>query len=122
MTIERRSPSGMNDRTTISISAPVNQQWVVSSSISGFISLRSFINNGADAALNALLRDKPIPMNEGINIPAAAKSNSIIGIISIRISPMFDMYNFIHETLPIFGFGFSCFGLGYILGYVRGCN
>lgn len=112
----------MNDRTTISISAPVNQQWVVSSSISGFISLRSFINNGADAALNALLRDKPIPMNEGINIPAAAKSNSIIGIISIRISPMFDMYNFIHETLPIFGFGFSCFGLGYILGYVRGCN
>lgn len=29
---------------------------------------------------------------------------------------MFDMYNFIHETLPIFGFGFSCFGLGYILG------
>ncbi len=35
---------------------------------------------------------------------------------------MFDLYVFVHETLPIFGFGFSCFGLGYILGYVRGCN
>lgn len=34
---------------------------------------------------------------------------------------MFNMYNFIHETLPIFGLGLSCFGLGYILGYVRGC-
>lgn len=34
---------------------------------------------------------------------------------------MFDLYVFVHETLPIFGLGLSCFGLGYILGYVRGC-
>ncbi|EJQ8214251.1 hypothetical protein OD214_000650 [Salmonella enterica] len=112
----------MNGTETISISAPVNQQWVVSSSISGFISSRSFINNGADAALNSLLREERELINEGMNKPAAAKNNPIIGIISMRSISMFDLYVFVHETLPIFGFGFSCFGLGYILGYVRGCN
>jgi len=32
------------------------------------------------------------------------------------------MSDFINAILPVFSLGFACFGLGYIIGYVRGCN
>lgn len=30
------------------------------------------------------------------------------------------MPDYVYSVLPVVGFGFSCFGLGYIIGFVRG--